>query len=120
MKFGTDYVKHFPDSDVNLAMMKTRNNNKRNIVKGLKLTFLTIVLQSSLLGLALLMKANDMLPADFVNYSGRLTSKDSPEDVNTAKAILLKQKAYTVSTVSQNELTSDELSGESTEVATIK
>jgi hypothetical protein len=120
MKFGTNCAKHYPELYVNYTMMKTRNKNTQSIVKGIKLTFLTIVLQSSLLGLALLMKANDMLPADFVNYSGRVTSKDSPEEVIAQKASLKKQKAYTVSTVSMNELASDELSGESSDIVTLK
>ena len=100
--------------------MKTKTKNTQSILKGLKLTLLTIVLQSSLLGFALVLKANNMLPADFVNYSGRITSKDSPEDVMVEKAKLKKQKAYVVSSTPKNELASDELSGETSEFASVK
>ena len=90
-KFGTTYVKHFTYLGVNYTMMNTKFRKNQSIVKGIKLTFLTIVLQSSILGLALVLKANDMLPPDFVNYSGRITSKDSPSDVMVQKAKLKKQ-----------------------------
>ena len=101
-------------------MMKTKIRKTQSIVKGIKLTILTIVLQSSLLGLALVLKANDMLPADFVNYSGRLTSKDSPSDVMVQKEKLKKQKAFVVNSTAQNEIASDELSGETSEISSAK
>jgi len=119
-KFGTTYVKHFTYLGVNYTMMKTKFRKNQSIVKGIKLTFLTIVLQSSILGLALVLKANDMLPQDFVNYSGRITSKDSPSDVMVQKAKLKKQKVYMVNSTTQNEIASDELSGETSEISSAK
>ncbi len=101
-------------------MMKSNFRKTQSIVKGIKLTLLTIVLQSSILGLALVLKANEMLPADFVNYSGRLTSKDSPSDVMVQKAKQKKQKALVVNSTAQNEISSEELSGETSEITSAK
>ena len=120
MKFGTTYAKPFPILCVNYTKMKTQTRNKQSIVKGIKLTFLTIILQSLLLGFALVLKANDMLPADFVNYSGRLTIKDSPADVMVQKKALKQKKTYSANTVSQNDLATDELSGETSELSSAK
>ena len=119
-KFGTTYVKHFTYLGVNYTMMKTKFRKNQSIVKGIKLTFLTIILQSLLLGFALVLKANDMLPADFVNYSGRVTVQDSPSDVKVQKTTLKLKKSYSAGTVAQNDLATDELSGESSELSLTK
>jgi hypothetical protein len=100
--------------------MKTQNRKNRSIVKGIKLTLLTILLQSTVLGFALVLKANDMLPDDFVNYSGRITNQNSPTDVMQQKASKSKNKAYSFNKSAQNEISSDDQSAESTELTSFK
>jgi len=100
--------------------MKTQNKKDRSIVKGLKLTLLTIILQSTILGLALVLKANDMLPADFVNYSGRITSQDSPADAIQLRLKHSKNKVYVLKNNIENEVSSDDPTVESTELTSLK
>jgi len=100
--------------------MKTQTRKNRSILKGIKLTILTILLQSSVLGIALVLKANDMLPPDFVNYSGRITNQDSSSDIMKQKVSHSKKKAYSYTNSTQNEIISDDESGESTEFNLLK
>jgi hypothetical protein len=120
MIFGTTYVKQLATLSVKHTTMKTQTRKNRSIVKGIKLTLLTIILQSSILGLALVLKANDLLPADFVNYSDRITSQDSPSDVMLQKANKAKAKAYKISSANVNKVNNDDNSGESLESTSIK
>jgi hypothetical protein len=100
--------------------MKTQIRKNRSVVKGIKLTLLTILLQSSVLGFALVLKANDMLPADFVNYSDRITNQDSPTDVKQQKANHSKNKIYSNSSKAENEIKSEDQTNESMELTSIK
>jgi hypothetical protein len=100
--------------------MKTQLRKNRSIVKGIKLTLLTIILQSLLLGFALVLKANDMLPEDFVNYSGRITNQDSPSDVLIEKAKLKKNKAFSYNSSKKTEIIADDQLGESSDLTSVK
>ena len=100
--------------------MKAQFRKKQSIARGIKLILLTIILQSSVLALALVLKANNMLPADFVNYSGRITKQDSPSDVMMQKASHSKHKVYSYKSVSQSELSAEDQPGESPEFSSIQ
>lgn len=60
-------MKPFKTKTVYICSMKTTNKTRNGIARGIKIVFLAILLQSFVLGISILLRANDLYPSNIEN-----------------------------------------------------
>lgn len=79
-------MKPFKPKTVYICSMKTTNKTRNGIARGIKIVFLAILLQSFVLGISILLRANDLYPSNIENDASAAQTTPMNKVNHTAEA----------------------------------